>query len=264
MGMPGLPASGKRPYDRPMSAPSPSIALITGASGGIGRAITARLIAMGHRVIGTGRRRVALEELAAEYRDLFLPLPFDLNEVDIATVFEESLPVEWRDIGILINNAGHDHGGRRPFAEMSQANIDDILAINLRAAMAVTHALIPGMLRRGSGHIINIGSVAGIRPYAGGSAYAAAKHGLNAFTEALRADYRDTDLRIGEIQPGATRTGFAAARHGGDRARGDAFYAEQPGLLAAQDIAESVAFMLSLPAHANAARLLILPTRERG
>ncbi len=262
--MPALPGGGRCPYAFPMSSSSPAIALVTGATGGIGRAITARLIAMGHRVIGTGRRRTVLEELAQRHGDAFRPLILDLGMADIAAVIEESLPDDWRDIGILINNAGHDHGGRRPFAEMSQANIDDILAIDLRAAMAVTHALIPGMLRRGGGHIVNIGSVAGIRPYAGGTAYAAAKHGLSAFTEALRADYRDTDLRIGEIQPGATRTGFAAARHGGDQARAEAFYAEQPGLLAPEDIAETLAFMLSLPAHANAARLLILPTRERG
>lgn len=263
--MPGLPDSSKCPYDFCMASyPSSSIAFVTGATGGIGQAITARLIAMGHRVIGTGRRKAALDELADRYGENFRALVLDLGEADIASVIEESLPDDWRDIGILVNNAGHDHGGRRPFADMSQANIDDILAINLRAAMAVTHALIPGMLRRGSGHIINIGSVAGLRPYAGGTAYSAAKHGLSAFTEALRADYRDTDLRIGEIQPGATRTGFAAARHGGDQARGEAFYAEQPGLLEGEDIAESVAFMLSLPPHANAARILILPTRERG
>jgi 3-hydroxy acid dehydrogenase / malonic semialdehyde reductase len=238
------------------------IALITGASSGIGLAVARMLIERGLKVICAARRRERLEPVVAELGARAHALPLDVTDAQATAGLIERLPRELREIDILINNAGHDLGGRRRFDE---GDVDDWAAIidaNVTGVIRVTHAVIPGMLARGRGHIVNLGSIAGQRVMRHGNIYNASKFAVRALTEGLRMDYADTDLRITEILPGITRTGFAAARHRDDEARASAFYEGFPSTMTPDDVARTVLFALDQPPHVTIAQLVVVPTRE--
>jgi 3-hydroxy acid dehydrogenase / malonic semialdehyde reductase len=238
------------------------IALVTGASSGIGLAVARMLIERGLRVICTARKAERLEAAVAELGERAHPLALDVTDPQATASLIERLPAPLREIDVLINNAGHDLGGRRRFDEGDVEDWATIIETNVTGIIRVTHAVIPGMLARNRGHIVNLGSIAGQKVMRHGNIYNASKFAVRALTEGLRLDYADTDLRITEILPGITRTGFAAARHRDDEARAQAFYDGFPATMTAEDVARTILFALDQPPHVNIAQLVVVPTRE--
>ena len=240
-----------------------ALALVTGASSGIGYAIAQQLLAHGVRVIGVARD---LERLQREFQ----PQPHDLllRSLDVCdgaqvSDFVNALPASWQDIDILVANAGSDRGGRRRF---DIGHIEDWVSTidtNVTGLMRVCHAVIPGMLKRQRGHVVTLGSTSGLSVYEGGTAYAASKHAVHAFTDCLRLDYRDAPLRITEILPGLVRTGFALARNPEDEAGAQAFYDSAKATLDSEHIAAATLFALQQPLEVNVAQILVTPTGNK-
>ncbi len=237
-------------------------ALVTGASSGIGLAIAKRLLAEETRVIAASRRREALESAFEQAGDSVLIHPLDVTDGGAVAGLADSLPEDWREIDVLVANAGSDVGGRRRFLE---GGIDDwaqTIETNVTGVLRICHALLPGMLERGRGHIVIIGSISGEMIYPTGNVYAASKHAVHAFAGLLRQDYKNSPIRVTEILPGMVRTGFAAARHLGDEAKAEAFYETWPAILDPDDIAAAALFALSQPAHVNIAQITVTPTGD--
>ncbi len=236
-------------------------AVVTGATRGIGRAIATALLERGYRVVATGRDSAMLSDLSSSGDDRVLPLSLDLADESQTATFVEELPEAWRQIDVLINNAGHDVGGRQLFHEGSAQEWDDIIEINVKALMRMTRAVMPGMVARGQGHVINMGSVSGLYTYAGGTAYNASKFAVRAFTEALRKDYATTDIRVTEILPGMVKTNFAQSRLHGEQEAASEFYDGFLSHLEPEDIANGVLYALEQPPHVNISQMVIEPTR---
>jgi 3-hydroxy acid dehydrogenase / malonic semialdehyde reductase len=238
------------------------IALITGATSGIGYATAKLFAANGIDLIICGRRKDRLEKLEYEisgkvkvYKLLF--------DVSIRTeVFSkiESLPQEWKSIDILLNNAGNAHG-----LDLAQdANLDDwekMLDSNVKGLMFVTKAILPLMISKGKGHIVNISSVAGKEAYLKGNAYCASKHAVDAFNDSIRIDLSGTGIKVSSISPGAVNTEFSTVRFKGDKAKADKFYEGFTPLIA-EDIADLIYFVVSRPAHVNIADTIIFPAAQ--
>lgn len=242
--------------------PAGSTALVTGASSGIGEAIATTLAENGYRVICTGRRLNKLEDLTSRLGSGAIALSLDVTDPSSVETLHSRLPEEWRSIDILINNAGHDQGGRRRFDEGSAAQWADIIETNVIGLIRTTHAVIPGMIERDLGHIVNIGSIAGISSYATGTIYSSSKHAVHGFSESLRLDFAATGIRVTEILPGLVRTNFALTRWG-DQARADSFYDDFGDCLMPDDIARSVLFALQQPPHVVISQLVVLPSAQR-
>jgi len=234
------------------------IAVVTGASSGIGEATCRRLVADGYRVIGTARDAARLHALGAELGASLLSLRLDLNDREAVSGIVDALPQEWRAIDVLVNNAGHDSGGRRRFDQGDAEQWCDIVETNVNGLIRVTRALIEGMLQRGSGHIVNLGSIAGLRPYATGSAYVASKFAVHGLSETLRLDYAGSGIRVTEIMPGLVRSGFASRRLG-DASAAERFYDSFDACLQPEDVATTISFALSLPQHVEISQLVVLP-----
>ena len=236
------------------------IVLLTGATGGIGEAIVETLISNGDSVIAVGRNESKLQAIKDKHGEKVQSLAIDMKDGTAVDGILESLSQQWRQVDVLINNAGHDIGGRRLFHEGSADEWADILDTNVNGLMRMTRAVVPGMVTRGQGHIVNMGSVSGLFTYAGGTAYNASKFAVRAFTEALRKDYAETDIRVTEILPGMVRTGFAAQRLS-DEDAGEAFYEEFLSCLEPVDVANAVLYALEQPPHVNISQVVIEPTR---
>ncbi|MCP4388899.1 MAG: SDR family oxidoreductase [Gammaproteobacteria bacterium] len=232
--------------------------LVTGASGGIGEAICRLLVARGHRVVASARSLEKLENLASELGDALRPLALDVTDPDAVLNLPAALPRGFDKIDILVNNAGHDTGGRRRFDEGSAEQWCDIVETNVQGMIRVTHALIDGMLQRGHGHIVNLGSIAGLKPYASGAAYVTSKYAVHGFSDTLRLDYAGKGIRVTEIMPGLVRSDFAGQRLG-DSGQAQEFYDSFDACLQPEDVAETVAFALAQPRHVEIAQLVILP-----
>ncbi|HLI13441.1 MAG TPA: SDR family NAD(P)-dependent oxidoreductase [Alphaproteobacteria bacterium] len=249
-----------------MSDPSPfgsgATALVTGASSGFGEAIAVHLAARGVRIIATARHRERLDKLAAKIGRDFHALSLDVTDPAAADGIMDRLPPNWREIDILVNNAGSDVGGRQRFDVGAAGDWASTIETNVTGLLRVTRAVLPGMIARGRGHIVNIGSIAAIRPMAGLAAYGASKAAVHAFSDALRMELKGTPVRVTEILPGTARTGFAAARWRGDEKQAEAFYAGFKSLLTAEDVARTVIFALEQPPHVVIAELVVLPTSQ--
>ncbi len=232
--------------------------LVTGASSGIGEAICRLLIARHYRVTGTARNIDRLQNLTDEMGDSFQPLQLDVTDPDSIQQIESRLPESFKHIDILINNAGHDVGGRRMFEQGSAEQWCDIIETNVQGMIRMTHQVIDGMLHRGRGHIVNLGSIAGLKPYASGSAYVTSKYAVHGLSETLRLDYAGKGIRVTEIMPGLVRTGFAEQRLG-DAEKAKAFYDSFGQCLSPEDIAETVLFAMQQPRHVEIAQLVVLP-----
>lgn len=239
-----------------------AIALVVGASAGIGAATAHALAARQVRVICASRDKGRLDQLVARLGQGAHALELDVTDPESVVSLVGRLPAELRDIDILVAGAGHDIGGRQRFDEGEVEDWAQIIETNVTGMIRVCHAVIPGMLTRGRGQVVTLGSTAGLRVHADYSVYNTSKHAVRAFTEALRTDYKGTDLRVTEILPGLTRTEFAARRYRGDEAKGQAYYEGFPGLLEAEDIARAIVFALEQPAHVNVAQMVITPTHE--
>jgi 3-hydroxy acid dehydrogenase / malonic semialdehyde reductase len=231
------------------------IALVTGATSGIGRATAMALAKLGFHIIATGRRTDRLRELQQEITEVpVLTLQFDVR--DRATVNEaiNSLPEEWRNVEVLVNNAGNAHG----LAPVQHGDVDDwdaMLDINVKGLLYVTHAVLPLMMARKRGHIINIGSIAGKEVYANGNVYCASKFAVDAISRGMRIDLIQEGIKVSEVNPGLVETEFSEVRFKGDTERAASVYqGYEP--LRAEDIAELIAFMVTRPAHVNLAEVL--------
>lgn len=235
--------------------------LVTGASSGIGEQTARALADAGARVICSARRVERLETLAAELGDDAIALELDVTNVRSVETLQDRLPGAWRDIDILVNNAGHDIGGRRLFHEGTAGQWSATVETNVIGLMRVTRAVLEGMVERNSGHIVNIGSVAGIQAYSACAAYAASKHAVHGLSETLRLDYAKTGIKVSEVLPGMVRTEFAAIRFG-DEKRGENYYRDFGVCLVPEDIARSVLFVLDQPPDVVIAQLVVVPTQK--
>jgi 3-hydroxy acid dehydrogenase/malonic semialdehyde reductase len=233
------------------------VAFITGATSGIGEACARRFVAEGARVVVTGRRQERLDALARELGDACRARVLDVrDEGAVARAFDE-LPSPFDAIDILVNAAGGAHGlGKAHEARVS--DWEEMIATNVRGLALVTRAALPGMIARGAGHIVNLGSVAGSFPYPGGNVYGATKAFVERFSSNLRADLLGQPIRVTNIEPGMVETEFSVVRFGGDRAKADAVYAGMSPLVAT-DIADLVHFAVTRPAHVNVNRIEVMP-----
>ena len=240
-----------------------SIALVTGASSGIGEAIVRTLVDSHYFVIGTSRLEDSLKPLQDALSDHFLPVTLDVTSDESVKTLFSRLPDEWQAIDVLVNNAGHDVGGRRRFDEGDIAQWLDIIQTNVSGMVRVSHQIIAKMVAQNSGHIVNMGSVAGLQGYGSGSLYSASKHAVHGFSESLRMDFANSGIRVTEILPGLVKTRFAENRfsyEAGAADRAEAFYEHFGHWLEPQDIAETVLFALQQPPHVTISQLVVVPS----
>ena len=235
--------------------------LITGATSGIGKATAYFLAQSGMRLIICGRRKNRLEAIKSELSKLtdIHTLTFDVR--DKAACFEaiESLPDNFKTIDVLINNAGNAHG-LDPIDTGSIDDWDAMMDINVKGLLYVSKAVIPGMVKRQKGHIINIGSSAGKEVYPKGNVYCASKHAVLAITEGMRIDLNPYGIKVAAVNPGLVETEFSKVRFKGDAIADNVYKGYKA--LQAEDIAEIIAFIISRPAHVNIADLLVFPTAQ--
>ena len=239
-----------------------AVALVTGASAGIGAATARALAARGARVVCASRNKARLDELVAELGAGAHAVELDVTDPASVESLIARLPEGLRAIDMLVANAGHDTGGRRRLDEGAVADWASIIETNVTGMIRTCHAVIPGMVARGRGHVVTLGSTAGLGTYKGGTIYNASKFAVRGFTEALRKDYGDSDLRVTEILPGLTRTEFAASRHRGDSAKGTAYYDSFLEVLEPDDIARAIVYALDQPARVTIAQMVVVPTHE--
>lgn len=249
-----------------MSRVKDKIVLITGASAGIGEACATAFAEEGAHMILTGRRGDRLEKLAAEIRTRYevrvQTLPFDIRNRQAATEAIRSLRDGWDRIDILVNNAGLGKG----LEKLHEGNIDHwetMIDTNIKGLLYVSRAVIPGMVQRKQGHIINIGSIAGHEVYPNGNVYCATKHAVTALTKGMRLDLVDTPLRVTTVDPGLVETEFSLVRFDGDTSRAKKTYENMEPLLA-RDIAEVVVFAATRPPHVQIAEIIVFPTCQGG
>lgn len=240
------------------------IALITGATSGLGKAIAFRLAKEGYNVIITGRRHERLEELEKEieikYEVKVLSLCFDVRVYSEVEKAINGLPEEWKDIDVLVNNAGLAVG----LDPIHQGVVDDwerMIDTNVKGLLYVTRVVSPSMVARKSGHVINIGSIAGKDVYPNGVVYCATKHAVDALSKGMRMDFLPYNIKVTQICPGAVETEFSLVRFKGNQARADQVYLGFENLVA-DDIAETVCYAVSQPAHVDIQDMLVMPTAQ--
>jgi 3-hydroxy acid dehydrogenase / malonic semialdehyde reductase len=237
----------------------PQTILITGATAGFGAAMARRFVRDKHRVIAAGRRTDRLEELRRELGDALLPLTLDVVDEAAVAALPGSLPAGWQEVDVLINNAGLALG-LDPAHKTKAEDWDRMLAVNVAGVMHMTQALLPGMVERNRGHVINLGSTAAVYPYPGGHIYGASKAFVAQFSLNLKSDLVGTAVRVTLLEPGLVGgTEFSVTRFGGDAGRAGSVYAGTVPLTA-DDIAEAAAWVVGLPAHMNINRMEIMPT----
>lgn len=237
-------------------------ALITGATSGIGEA-TARILAKdGYRLILCGRRKHRLEGLVTELKNQteLETLCFDVRNRSSVTTAINGLSDSWKSIDVLINNAGNAHG-LAPVQTGDPDDWDAMIDINVKGLLYVSHAIIPGMIERGGGHIINIGSIAGKEVYPQGNVYCASKSAVDAVTKGMRLDLLPHRIKVTGIHPGLVETEFSLVRFKGDQERARKTY-EGMTPLKGEDVADLIQFILSRPAHVQIADLVVFPEAQ--
>ena len=239
------------------------IVLITGATSGIGLACARKFAENGDRLILTGRNESRLAEIRKELTDEgidVLTLTFDVRNREQAEKCLCGLPVEWQQIDVLVNNAGLALG-LEPEYEGSLDDWETMIDTNIKGLLTMTRLVVPGMVKRGQGHVINIGSVAGDAAYAGGNVYCATKAAVKALSDGLRIDVANTAVRVTNLKPGLVETNFSNVRFHGDTDRAAGVYKGiQP--LTGDDIADVAVFAANAPAHVQIAEVLILATHQ--
>lgn len=236
------------------------IVFITGASSGIGTECARAFARGGARLILAARRRDRLERLAAELGTGVHLIQLDVRDRAAVHAAVKSIPEEFRPIDVLVNNAGLSRGFE-PFHEGSEDDWDEMIDTNLKGLAYVTRAVLPGMVQRGGGHVVNIGSVAGHETYARGNVYCASKAAVRALNKALRLDLAGTGVRVSTVDPGLVPTEFSVVRFHGDRQRAEQVYADTRPLTAG-DVAEAVLWCVSRPAWVNVEEMLLMPTDQ--
>ena len=239
------------------------IVLITGATSGIGEACARKFAKGGYDVIITGRRAQLLANLKKELEAegvRVLALAFDVRNRKAATAAINSLPLEWQQIDVLINNAGLALG-LEPEYEGSFEDWETMIDTNIKGLLTMTRLVVPRMVKRDSGHVINIGSVAGDAAYAGGNVYCGTKAAVKTITDGLRIDLAHTSVRVTNVKPGLVETHFSNVRFHGNDSRAEKVY-EGVKPLTGADIAEVVFYAASAPAHVQIAEVLVLATHQ--
>ena len=236
------------------------IVLITGATSGIGLACARKFAANGDKLILTGRNEHRLSEIKKELDAEVMTLAFDVRDRFKAQNYISSLPAEWKNIDVLVNNAGLALG-LEPEYEGSIDDWETMIDTNLKGLLIMTRLIVPGMVERNSGHVINIGSVAGDAAYAGGNVYCATKAAVKALSDGLRIDVANTAVRVTNLKPGLVETNFSNVRFHGDNERAANVY---KGIkpLTGEDIADVAVYAANAPAHVQIAEVLILATHQ--
>lgn len=237
-------------------------AIITGATSGIGRSTARTFAANGINLILCGRRKEALTELKTELSEKVKVTTLSFDVRDKNEVFEKigGLAGEFSQIDILINNAGNAHG-LDPIQDGSTDDWDAMIDINVKGLLYVSKAVLPGMMKRNTGHIINIGSTAGKEVYPNGNVYCASKHAVDAINHGMRIDLNKTNIRVGAVNPGLVETSFSNVRFKGDEERANNVY-QGFDPLTPEDIAEVITFMVTRPSHVNIADLTVMPSAQ--
>ena len=236
------------------------IVLITGASSGIGEACARKFAESGARLILTARRKDRLDQLAKSLGVQVHVIQLDVRNRQAVETAIASLPKEWQAIDLLINNAGLGRG----LEKLHKGEIDgweEMIDTNVKGLLYISRAVIPGIVERGSGHIINIGSIAGHEVYPGGNVYCATKHAVDALTKGMRIDLVDTPIRVSTIDPGLVETEFSQVRFYGDKFRAKTVYMGYEPLVG-DDIAETAVWIAERPPHVQIAQVIILPTAQ--
>lgn len=236
------------------------IALVTGASSGIGEACVDALAGAGARVIAAARRAERLQALAARHPGRLLPLVLDVRDREAVEEAVAELPADWAAIDVLVNSAGLALG-LEPAQRASLDEWETMIDTNCGGLVTVTRAVLPGMVARDRGHVVNIGSVAGTYPYPGGNVYGATKAFVRQFTLNLKADLLGTRVRATSIEPAMTDTEFSLVRFGGDAAKASQVYQGMQPLLGA-DVADAVLWCVTRPAHVNVNALELMPAQQ--
>ncbi len=238
--------------------------LITGASAGIGAACARAFAREGARLVLAARRTERLQALAEELRAAHASechlLALDVRDVGGVAQAVRGLPGGWGEIGVLVNNAGLGRGLDKVHAG-EPAEWDEMLDTNVKGLLYVTRAVVPGMVERGRGHVINLGSVAGHEVYPGGAVYCATKHAVDAITRGLRMDLLGTGVRVSTVDPGMVETEFSVVRFRGDQERADRVYAGMTPLTPA-DVADAVVWCATRPPHVNIDEIILKPTDQ--
>ncbi len=234
---------------------------ITGATSGVGLACAELFAQANYRLIICGRREERLLQFKEKHTHTSIHhLVFDVRNRDAVLKEISTLPTEFRQVDILINNAGNAHG----LDPINSGSIDDwdaMIDINVKGLLYVSKAIIPWMIERKAGHIINIGSIAGKEVYAGGNVYCASKFAVDALSRGMRIDLNQYGIKVSEVNPGAVNTEFSSVRFKGDNEKANKVY-EGFDPLVARDIAEVIFFICTRPSHVNIAEVLVLPTAQ--
>ncbi len=238
------------------------LALVTGATSGIGKATAELFAENGINLIVCGRRADRLEKLVAKLKDKVSihSLCFDVGKREDVVQAINSLPDEFKQIDFLINNAGNAHG-RAPFDQGSAADWEAMIDSNLKGLLYVTKAVLPGMVERKSGHVVNVGSIAGKEVYAEGNVYCASKHAVDALSKGMLIDLVKHGIKVTAIHPGLVDTEFSLVRFKGDEDRAaDVYQGMKP--LSGADVADVIFYTISLPEHVNIPDLTLFPTAQ--
>lgn len=237
------------------------IIFVTGATAGFGTAITRKFIQAGHRVIASGRRQDRLDALKAELGESVYTVTFDVRDRQSVESAIAGLPADWRNVDVLVNNAGLALG-LEPAYNTQLDDWETMIDTNNKGLVYMTRAVLPEMVKRNQGHVINIGSTAGNWPYAGGNVYGATKAFVRQFSLGLRADLFGTQVRVTNIEPGLVGgTEFSSVRFKGNEDKVSKTYDNtQP--LTAEDVAEAVFWVATLPAHVNINTLEMMPVSQ--
>jgi 3-hydroxy acid dehydrogenase/malonic semialdehyde reductase len=233
---------------------------VTGASSGFGAAVARRFAADGARVVATARRVDRVEALKSEFGPRILPLALDVRDRPAVAAAVAALPAEFAAVDLLVNNAGLALG-LNPAQDADLDDWDQMIDTNCKGLVYCTRAILPGMVARRHGHVINLGSVAGTYPYPGGNVYGGTKAFVHEFSLNLRSDLHGTGVRVTCVEPGMADTEFSLVRFSGDKGKADNVYAGmQP--MTADDIAESIHWAATMPQHVNVNTIELMATAQ--
>ena len=237
-------------------------AVVTGAAGGLGRAISRALVDSGRKVVLVDRDADSLAAWAKELGPNAHPVKLDITDHAAVDRLPDTIPDAFRPIDVLVNNAGHDIGGRTRFDQGPADDWTAIIQTNLIGLMRVTRAMLPAMVERNGGHIVNVSSVNAVRILPDMAAYSTSKAGVHMFTETIRGELAETGIRVTEIQPGLTKTNIIITRYRGDKAKEKAWFDQFKMALEPADVAGCILFALNQPPHVQIAELMVLPVNR--
>ena len=238
--------------------------LITGASSGIGKSCAQLFAQAGARLILAARRKEKLQTLANELAQVYgaktLLMPLDVQDYDVVSTTIAGLPPDWQIIDVLINNAGLSRGLDKQHESPIQ-DWEEMIDTNIKGLLYVTRSVVPGMVARNGGHVVNIGSIAARQTYSGGSVYCATKAAVKALSEGLKIDLLGTPVRVTNIEPGLVETEFSTVRFRGNEAQAESVYTGMTPLTP-EDIADTILFAVTRPAHVNISEIFVMPTDQ--